>query len=178
MPTNYEPITRSGHTGSQSGQSLWISDAMTYLGYVRDPSYLYNVRDYDNSIRTTLNTDWAYTIFVVDSSNDVNGFFSDGNFAYAYSGGPFTVMTYKNDGYGIANMDAVIAHETGHIFYANDQYYDAQRPCTEITGYLSIPNQNSAYHPAGKCASDVDSIMRSQVHPMPVEPWIRMQGSK
>jgi hypothetical protein len=165
VPTGYEPIMRSGSTGSPSGESLWISDAMTYLGYARYPSYFDNVKDYDNAIRTTLNTDWAYTIFVVDSSNDADGVFSDGTFAYAYVGGPFSVMTYKNDGYGIANMDAVIAHETGHIFYALDQYTQANSPCTQITGYLAVQNQNSAYPYAGACTSNVDSIMRSQVAP-------------
>jgi hypothetical protein len=165
VPTGYEPIMRSGPTGSPSGESLWISDAMTYLGYARYPSYLDKVQEYDNAIRTMLNTDWAYTIFVVDSSNDVDGLFSDGTFAYAYVGGPFSVMNYKNDGYGIANMDAVIAHETGHIFYALDQYTEANSPCTQITGYLAVQNQNSAYPYAGACTSNVDSIMRSRVTP-------------
>lgn len=165
VPTGYEPITRSGPTGSPTGESLWITDAMTYLGYARYPSYLDNVQDYDNAIRDTLNTNWAYTIFVVDSSNDADGFFSDGTFAYAYVGGPFSVMNYKNDGYGIANMDAVIAHETGHIFYALDQYTQASSPCTAITGYLAVQNQNSAYPYAGACTSNVDSIMRSQLAP-------------
>ncbi|MFZ3384618.1 MAG: Ig-like domain-containing protein, partial [Candidatus Methanoperedens sp.] len=159
LPTGYEPIKHP-----QSDESLWITDAMANLGYTRYPYFFDNVQDYDNAIRTKLNTDWAYTIFVVDSSNDIDGMFSDGYFAYAYLGGPFTVMTYKNDGYGIENMDAVIAHETGHIFYANDQYYEAQQPCTKITGYLAIENQNSAY-PWGACLSNVDSIMRSQISP-------------
>ena len=48
--------------------------------------------------------------------------FSGGKFAYAYIGGPFAVMTYGNDNWGISNVGQVLAHETGHIFYALDKY--------------------------------------------------------
>jgi hypothetical protein len=165
VPTPYEPITRSGPTGSPIGESLWITNAMTNLGYTNSPYYFNNVYDYNNAIRRSLNTDWAFTIFVVDSSKDVDGYFTDNYFAYAYLGGPFMVMTYKNDGYGIANMDAVTAHENGHIFYALDQYASANSSCTKTSGYLAIENQNSAYPYEGACLSNVSSIMRGQVAP-------------
>lgn len=177
VTTGYEPISHTVPTGNPSGESLWINDAMIDLGYSTS-DYFYKVYDYENAIRQSFNTDWAFTIFVADSSNDVDGLFTDGYFAYAYLGGPFTVMTYDNDGYGIINMDAVIAHETGHIFYANDQYKEAKRPCTEMTGYLSIENQNSAYTLSGPCSSNVDSIMRSQVPPYTngaIDPHARQQ---
>jgi hypothetical protein len=32
------------------------------------------------------------------------------------------VVTYDNDGWGIDRMDRVVAHETGHIFGATDEY--------------------------------------------------------
>jgi len=70
-------------------------------------------------------------------------------------------MTYDNDGYGIANMDAVTAHEMGHIFYALDQYLEAQVPPTERSGYLNVENQNTEYGGS----SNVASIMRSGVDP-------------
>ncbi len=159
VPTSYEPIQHP-----QIDESLWITDAMTGLGHTGS-DYFDKVYDYDNTIRQLFNTDWAFTIFIVDSSNDTDGLFTDRYFAYAYLGGPLAVMTYDNDGYGISNMDAVIAHETGHIFYANDQYTQANSPCNEKTGYLDIENQNSAFPHAGACASNVASIMRSQVSP-------------
>jgi hypothetical protein len=71
-------------------------------------------------------------------------------------------MTYGNNGYGIHNMDAVAAHEMGHIFLALDQYSAARVPCTTRAGYLDVENQNSLY---GSCASNVSSIMRGQVWP-------------
>ena len=156
LPTGVEPITRPYYH-----QQYWISDAMSALGY-NAVSYFSRVRDYNNALRATYHTDWAFTIFVVDSSTDSDNRFSDGYFAYAYLGGPFLVLTYGNNGYGPGNMDAVAAHEIGHIFLALDQYYGAYQTCTRRSGYLNIENQNSEY---GGCSSRDTSIMRGQVYP-------------
>jgi hypothetical protein len=156
LPTGVEPIARPYYD-----QQYWIKDALGALGY-NTSSYFTRVRDYNNHLRAALNTDWAFTIFVVDSSADADNYFSNGYFAYAYLGGPFLVMTYGNNGYGPQNMDAVAAHEVGHIFYALDQYYGAYQPCTRSSGYLNVENQNSLY---GTCDSNVNSIMRGLVYP-------------
>jgi hypothetical protein len=156
LSTGYEPINRS-----HSHQGLWIGHVMEELGYSAS-SYFTRVRDYNNTLRNQYQTDWAFTIFVVDSSNDANNKFSDGYFAYAYLGGPFMVMTYGNNGYGSGNMDAVTAHEVGHIFRALDQYHSAHQACTYRSGYLDVENQNSQY---GNCSSNETSIMRGQVWP-------------
>lgn len=156
LPTGVEPITRPYYD-----QKYWIADALGSLGY-NASSYFTRARDYNNAIRTVYDTDWAFTIFVVDSSADSDNRFSDGYFAYAYLGGPFTVMTSGNNGYGLGNMDAVLTHEMGHIFHALDQYYSAYQPCTYSSGYLEVENQNSQY---GSCSSNVTSIMRGQIYP-------------
>ncbi|HDQ71699.1 MAG TPA: hypothetical protein ENN19_06335 [Chloroflexi bacterium] len=156
IPSSYEPISRP-----YSDQSLWINEVMGKKGYT-ESSYFDRVRSYNNDMRQIHGTDWAFTIFVVDSSNDADNRFADGYFAYAYLGGPFMVMTYGNNGYGPSNMDAVAAHEIGHIFHALDQYSSAYQPCTRRSGYLGVENQNSQY---GDCASDQPSIMRGQVTP-------------
>lgn len=132
VPTSYEPINRPSWTGTED-QKLWISEAMIYLGYP-GTDYFTQVRDYINDLRDTLGTDWAFAIFVVDSYNDGDGEFTDGEFAYAYLGGPFLVMTYDNGGYGISSMDYASAHETCHIFYATDEYDGV----TETSGYLGV----------------------------------------
>lgn len=160
LPTGYEPITRP-----YFHQQYWIADAMGALGF-RALSYFTQVRDYNNHLRDTYQTDWAFTIFVVDSSADLDNRFSDGHFAYAYLGGPFLVMTSENNGYGPTNMDAVAAHEIGHIFLALDQYYSAAQPCTSSSGYLNIQNQNSQF---GACTSHVTSIMQGQIYPYSIK---------
>jgi hypothetical protein len=169
VATRYEPITRPS-----SHQAFWIADVMAKMGYT-GLSFFDQVRSYDNALRARYGTDWAFTIFVVDSTNDSDRLFSDGYFAYAYLGGPFMVMTSGNDGYGPQNMDAVAAHEIGHIFLALDQYSSAFQPCTRQSGYLGAENQNSQY---GTCASNVTSIMRGQVYPYQagaVDPYARAQ---
>ncbi len=128
VPTSYEPINRPS-----GDQGLWISEAMSYLGYL-DPIYFLQVRDYINDLRNYAETDWAFAMFIVDSSNDPDNKFTDDKFAYAYLGGPFMVMTYDNNGWGINNMDRVTAHEIGHIFYATDEYDDTP----QRSGYLNV----------------------------------------
>lgn len=156
ISTSYEPISRP-----YSDQAYWISEIMATKGYTNS-SYFDQVRSYNNDLRDTYDTDWAFTIFVADSSNDSDGRFSDDYFAYAYLGGPFLVMTYNNYNYGPGNMDAVAAHEIGHIFHALDQYTAAHQPCTRQAGYLGVENQNSQY---GDCISDEPSIMRGHTLP-------------
>lgn len=155
VPTAVEPISRP-----YTDQQLWITDAMTAMGF-EGYSYFDRVRAYNNYLRQTYGTDWAFTIFVVDSSADADNRFSDGHFAYAYLGGPFMVMTSGNNGYGISNMDAVTAHEIGHVFRALDQYATANVACDAVSGYLQVENQNSQQG----CATDVPSIMRGQISP-------------
>jgi hypothetical protein len=160
LSTKIEPITRP-----YSDQRYWISDVMKSLGFTAS-SYFTQVRDYNNWLRNTYHTDWAFTIFVVDSSNDDDNRFSNGYFAYAYLGGPFLVMTYGNNGYGPEYLDAVAAHEIGHIFRALDQYSGASQSCSARSGYLNVENQNSLY---GSCSSNVDSIMRGQIYPYTIK---------
>ncbi|MCK5291694.1 MAG: hypothetical protein KAR39_06735 [Thermoplasmata archaeon] len=129
QPTSYEPITRPYYD-----QSLWINEILGNLGYTSGDFYR-QVRDLNNYVRSTYNKNWAYTIFVVDSLNDPDGSFEDGFSAYAFIwGGPFVMMTYDNNGWGIDRMDQVLAHETGHMFYATDEYMDPG----EYSGYLNV----------------------------------------
>ncbi|GEM_PF-2112343 len=159
--TSYEPISRSADPYGNTGENLWVSQIMTKFGYT-DSLRLDKVRHFNNDVRRSDNSNWAITYFVVDSSNDANGMFNDGYFAYMWVGGPYSVMTYDNDGYGINNMDAVAAHELGHGFYADDQYSPCS--CNDYSGYLNYPNYNCE----NSCPLNVTSIMRGQVYPYSV----------
>ncbi len=157
--TGYEPITHSSYT--EHFENMWIMESMDFfnasLGYT---NHIDRVFWYNNYLKNKYNTDWAFTIFVVDSKNDDDGFFTDNNFAYAYLGGSYFVMTYDNANWGIERMNIVAAHEAAHIFYAQDQYPDngVPRPCDSKSGYLGIENQNAQN---SNCILNVESIMRS-----------------
>jgi hypothetical protein len=115
--TGYEPITRT-----PDDEGLWIAQIMGKMGYKSGTTYFDQVAALNSYEMSRQGADWAYTIFVVDSYNDADGRFSDSWFAYSYVGGPFLVMAYDNGEYGLGRMHLVCAHETGHIFGANDEY--------------------------------------------------------
>ncbi len=126
--TSYEPIIRT-----HNDEQLWVNEIMGDLGYTAT-DFRQRVKDYNHWLRSTYSTDWAFTIFVVDSSNDTDGNFSDPPWcAWAWWEYGSIVMTYDNDGWGINNMHRVAAHEIGHMFYATDEY---QIP-GERSGYLN-----------------------------------------
>ncbi len=160
--TSYEPITRAADPYGENGENLWVSEIMHNFGY-SDSQRLDKVRHFNNDMRESDGSDWAVTYFVADSLNDGNGAFADNYFAYMWIGGPYSVMTYDNDGYSISNMDAVTAHEFGHAFYANDQYSSACS-CDEHRGYLDYYNYNCE----NSCPHNVYSIMRGQIYPYSV----------
>ena len=151
VPTGYEPIKRPA-----SQESLWRDQCINALGYLGTYAMA-------NGVRNSLDTDWATLCFIADSSNDADNMFPDGYFAYASLGGPRFIMTYGNDGWGISSMDAVMAHELCHCFYALDEYQSAGESCTSRSGYLNFENQNSCY-PSGCGGCDLNRrfcIMRS-----------------
>ncbi len=153
IPVDIEPIEHESYYDWE-----WINDIMLNMGYGPEqypPTPL--VYDYLNYQRSSDGCDWGFVVFVVDSSNDVDGMFADGKFAYTVvstgGGGPYMVMTYDNQNYGIENMDVVTAHETGHIFGATDQYGSCS--CSNQVGYLYYENQNCI----NSCLIDENSIM-------------------
>ena len=139
VPTSYEPITRNGW----SDENVWVTDIFQNMGYTSGDNFA-RAQAYINNLRTTYNTDWCYTFIVVDSLNDADGTFTSGYFAWAYLGGPYSIMTYDNDGWGISNMNSVASHETGHIFLAGDEYCSPGYACCDFGyyGYLNVYNGN------------------------------------
>ena len=162
VATKYEPITRPYYD-----ESLWIPDIMGRLGY--SGSRFSSTHDYINALRQKYHTDWGYVVFVVDSLNDADGKFSDGMFGYAYLGGPYMVLTYDDNGYGISNMSVVAAHETGHIFHALDEYNGASSPDDYSSGYFPTINGN---HESSSIANDPQSIMRGGIR-WSIDSWAR-----
>ncbi len=112
-------------------------------------------RAYDNAVRKANGTNWAFTLYVVDSLHDdaaathdpTPGAFPDGAFAYTFDlFGPYTVTTYDDSTYTPGHFDGVLAHEIGHVFGALDEY--AAPPGYPSTGdlysgYLWVRNANA-----------------------------------
>lgn len=148
-PTSYEPITRSS-----SEQFLWINEFLHAQQYASNSA---GVTAFNDDQRQAHQADWAFTVFIVDSSNDYDGMFSNGWFAYSYLGGPFLVVTTQNDGWGFYALGQVVAHEMGHIFYAMDEY-PGSNSYRDHSGYYRTQNLNAYDDNPGR-SQRVPSIM-------------------
>lgn len=167
VPTRYEPINRSS-----DDDTYWMNEIFSTLGYTGSYWY-YQAYAYLNAIRNQYNTDWAVVAFVVNSLADSDGKFTDGYFGYTYVSPGVIVMTYDNDGWGINNMDSVMAHEFAHDFGAADEYCSPGYSCCYgggSYGYLGIANSNCEAgcdnNHNGVCDGD-DSTPSSNCHNCP-----------
>ncbi len=148
--TVYEPISRISNDFE-----LWIYDFLNDV--VANPSgdFSTDIRTFNNSQRIKHNTDWAFTMFVVNSENDPDeAFLSGGSFsrAFAYSGGRFFVTPSERP-------PSTYAHEAGHMFWAYDEYAGSSSiTYTARRGYYDTQNLNAADNPAPGFVH-VDSIM-------------------
>ena len=151
IATGYEPINRRS-----DDFIYWIEDFFADVDLSNNDSFSKRIRQFNHRQRVAHDTNWAFTIFVVNSDNDSDDRFrTDGSFslAYAFAGGRFFVMTSERPA-------STVAHETAHMFWAMDEYsgskpYDARR------GYYNTQNTNAIDgHPDPR--SRVRSIMDLQ----------------
>lgn len=140
VPTAFEPVRRQ-----YRDERLWVDDFLDDIGADTPADHLTDMFRYNHAQRIALDTHWAYTVFVADSSADRDGRFADGFFAYAHHGGPYLVMTYDNGPWGAEQMAQVFAHETGHIFHALDEF-EGGDSFHDVGGYLAARNTNAARH--------------------------------
>jgi hypothetical protein len=130
--TDYEPIANpSTHF------QFWIRDFLSLVGHHTTGDFSRDIRAFNHQQRQTHGTDWAFTVFVVNDENDADGMFEPGGFsrAFAFAGGRFFVSP-------AGRPPSTFAHETGHMFWALDEYpgvssYYAQR------GYYNTQNLNA-----------------------------------
>jgi hypothetical protein len=155
-PTSYEPI-------AHANEGPWVHDALGRLGFAGE-DHFEQAYAAAAALRAADGSDWATTIFLVNSDADADGRFPDGMFAYAYVGGPYLVITSDAGPYGAAHLAPIVAHEFGHIFGALDQYASANVPCSQRSGYLDAPTLNSQ---AGGCPLNQQSIMRDPAASFP-----------
>ncbi len=147
----YEPITISS-----ANHQIWVKDVFANMGYSTGNA-IERCRQYLNDLRASNDADWAIAFIVADSYFDYDGRFPDSVFSFSYTGGPYAVMTYDNGNWGIEQMNKVAAHETGHMFYAADEYCGPYYTCNlGSQGYLYVENGNCEC----ETPSSVPCIMR------------------
>jgi hypothetical protein len=155
VSTSYEPITLSS-----SQDYLWVGDMLNAVAPDTTGTTENRLRQFADETRRASGSDWAFTVFVVDDSNDSDHKFSDGTFAYVRDlGYPALVETYNNDGWGTSYMGQVTAHEMGHVFYACDEYLESYQSYYDYSGYFNTQNLNAAYERPADAPARVDSLM-------------------
>lgn len=110
----YEPVTRPG-----SDSHLWINQVMANVGSTAGDVFE-RVAAYDQVIRDQNHTNWAYSMFIAYNPAPAPSAFTDGRASWAYIGGPYTISLFRSYGWPLSR---ITTHETGHIFYACDEYY-------------------------------------------------------
>jgi hypothetical protein len=146
--TGYEPSTDESE--------VWINSVMNQLGSYNSTDRYTNVRNFNQDQRVARGTNWATTIFILDNTSAALT-----SYAYAYYGGPFAILENNSAGWGPQNFNMVLSHEMGHIFFANDEYYDSGATVANHGGYLNIPNLNAERNADGsqKTALQPNALM-------------------
>jgi hypothetical protein len=120
----YEPILHS-----HSDDHLWIEQIMDNLNFTSGDIFT-RVTAFNTWLKNLYSTDWAYSVFIAYNPSPAPTTFSDGWLSYAYKGGPYVQTLFSTDNWGEANFGRVLSHETGHIFWACDEYSGAGTPCS------------------------------------------------
>jgi len=132
--TPYEPISRISNDYVN-----YVGHFLTSQGYDGSSISLEDaILDFNHDQRIKNDADWAFTIFVVDDTNDFDGMFEvGGDFrrAFAFAGGLFFVSP-------ASRPTSTFTHETGHMFWARDEYAGSGR-YNERRGYYDAQNSNA-----------------------------------
>lgn len=150
-PTAYEPINRRS-----DDYALWSQEFLMRTGYDDFSSLELNMRAFNNAQREKYNADWAFTMFVVNSQVDVDGTFApNGSFsrAFAFAGGLFMVVPSTRPA-------SSFAHETGHMFWARDEY-SGGASYYALRGYYNTQNTNAVDGNPDPSFQQAASIMSS-----------------
>jgi len=94
---------------------------------------------------------------------DAPSYFTGGAYAYTIDfGGPWVQLLYNNYSHGTNNLETILIHETGHVFWALDEYAPACEDCTNYRDFgprMDLTNRNCEDSPAA-CRIDTTCIMK------------------
>lgn len=149
----YEPIL---HPGSDA--AFWINQIMANLG-VTNGNQFERVGAFDQALRAQHHTDWGFSIFMAYNPPPAPTAFTDHRASWAYIGGPHENVLFRSFGWPLAR---VISHETGHIFYACDEYYQPGYQICSCTCAPEVRPQavNSNCQDASCTQHSTDCMMR------------------
>jgi hypothetical protein len=130
-------------------QAVWVTDVMNHMGYDGDSSeYLQIVNQFNNDWRKQWGTDWVFTIFIVDSTNDPDHLFGVQpakplQLVVAELGGPHMAVPFPASFPGTAPLKQLLIYGMGHIFWAVFEHWTLpQYDCYTFSGYLNYQNWN------------------------------------
>lgn len=126
IATGYEPISHA------VSDRPYLVDYLTKVGAPQTGNSLADVRAYNHTLREANNTDWAFTAFMLNSTNAQSGF-PGGPLAVAFNGVAIIVPSHAED--------RIVSHESGHVFYAVDEYAGGSSYNTK-RGYYNTQNLN------------------------------------
>jgi len=148
VQTGYEPINRISndfYIASASGPpNGWMYDFLKQVGYTQTGDFSSDLRAYNNARRLAGTAahpgpaDWAFTIFVVNSTLDGDDAFAPGgSFARAFSfpGGRMIIVPSGRPAY-------TYTHEMAHQFWGLDEYSGSNHLARR--GYYNSQNSNAA----------------------------------
>jgi hypothetical protein len=148
----YEPILHEGRDAN-----LWITQIMNNLG-VASGDFFVRVASFDRAIRDQNHANWAFSIFMAYNPAPAPRAFSDGRASWAYLGGPHVNVLFRSFGWVLSR---IISHETGHIFYACDEYNQpGYQTCSCSCAPEVRPNAKNNNCEIGCAAQSTECMMR------------------
>lgn len=110
----YEPILHPGRDAN-----LWIDRIMNNVGASAGDTFV-RVAAFDQRLKDQHRADWAYSMFIAYNPPPAATAFTDGRASWAYIGGPLANTLFRSFGW---QLSQITSHETGHIFFACDEYF-------------------------------------------------------
>jgi hypothetical protein len=147
--SQYEPINRRSND-----YALFVNEFLVDRGFNQNPLLESNMRAFNHAQRLKLQTDWSFTIFVVNSMNDGEGTFATGGSfsrAFSFAGGLFEIVPSTRP-------VSTFTHETGHMFWARDEYIGGGN-FYQRRGYYNAQNTNAIDLNPNASFQQADSIM-------------------
>jgi hypothetical protein len=109
----YEPVLHEGRDAN-----LWVGKIMSNLGATEGDATV-RVAAFDQRLKDENRANWGFSIFIAYNPAPASQSYADGRASWAYIGGPYATTLFRSFGW---QLSRIVSHETGHIFYACDEY--------------------------------------------------------